>query len=326
MPDLSARGARRDPVTHQRSNRRTKPLPSLSLLTRLTPVLFVLLWSTGFIGARMGAPYSEPMTFLTLRFVAVMGILLVLALIQRAPWPSPRNAFHAFITGLMIHGIYLGAVFWAIDDGMPAGLVALVMGLQPILTAFFAYMLLGEAITRNHLWGFLFGVVGIGLVLTPRLSGGAFSVTPLQITVALLAVVSISGGTIYQKRFATSLDMRTATVWQYLAASLLCGLASLATETQTIIWSGEFLFALAWLTLVLSIGAIFLLLFLIEHGAVANVAALFYMIPAVTAVISYLLFDEPITPSQIVGILITGGGVFLASRSKMPQARNKATD
>lgn len=289
----------------------TKTKPSLA---QATPALFVVLWSTGFIGARMGAPYSEPMTFLAMRFSLVLALLLPISLMLRAKWPTPKQAFHAFVTGLLIHGVYLACVFWAIDNGMPAGLAALVMGLQPVMTAFFARGILGERLTRNHLFGFILGLIGICLVLYPRLSGGDFSVTPPQIVVVCAAMLSISFGTVYQKRFAANLDMRAATIWQYLAACLLCAGLSFATETQTIVWSGEFIFALGWLTLVLSIGAIFLLLWLIEHGAVSNIAALFYMIPAVTAVISYLLFDEPITLMQIVGIIITATGVLIASR------------
>lgn len=289
----------------------SKATPSLA---QATPILFVLLWSTGFVGARMGAPYSEPMTFLALRFSLVLAILLPISLMLRAKWPSPVQAFHAFLSGLLIHGVYLACVFWAIDDGMPAGLTALVMGLQPVMTAFFARAILGEHITRNHLFGFVLGLIGICLVLYPRLSGGSFSVTPLQIAVACFAMIAISFGTVYQKRFAANLDMRSATVWQYLAATLFCACLSFGFETQIVVWSGEFIFALGWLTLVLSIGAIFLLLWLIEHGAVSNIAALFYMIPAVTAVISWLLFDEPITPMQIFGIIITATGVVIASR------------
>lgn len=289
----------------------TKTKPSLA---QATPALFVVLWSTGFIGARMGAPYSEPMTFLAMRFSLVLALLLPISLMLRAKWPTPKQAFHAFVTGLLIHGVYLACVFWAIDNGMPAGLAALVMGLQPVMTAFFARGILGERLTRNHLFGFILGLIGICLVLYPRLSGGDFSVTPPQIGVVCAAMLSISFGTVYQKRFAANLDMRAATIWQYLAACLLCAGLSFATETQTIVWSGEFIFALGWLTLVLSIGAIFLLLWLIEHGAVSNIAALFYMIPAVTAVISYLLFDEPITLMQILGIIITATGVLIASR------------
>ena len=289
----------------------TKPIPTIG---QFAPVLFVLMWSTGFVGARMGAPYSEPMTFLALRFAMVLVILVPISVLLRARWPSPRDAMHAFVSGLLIHGIYLACIFWAIDDGMPAGLAALIIGLQPVLTAFFARMVLKEAITRNHLLGFLLGLIGITLVLLPRLQGGAFSVEPVQILATLISVLAISFGTIYQKRFAANLDMRTATVWQYLAAGLMCALLSFATETQTIVWSGEFIFALGWLVLVLSIGAIFLLLWLIEQGAVSNIAALFYMIPAVTAVISYFLFEEPITMIQIVGIVITATGVILASR------------
>ncbi|WP_319532523.1 DMT family transporter [uncultured Cohaesibacter sp.] len=283
-------------------------------LVRAAPFVFVVLWSSGFIGARMGAPYSEPMTFLTVRFSIVTIILFALALLMRARWPSPRRAAHAFVSGLLIHGFYLGAAFWAIDDGLSAALVALVMGLQPVLTTFFAHFVLKEKITRFHLMGFVLGLFGILLVLIPRLDAGTLSITPWQILAAFAAVLSISLGTIYQKRFASNLDVRSATVFQYAAASLLCGSLSLLTETQTIVWSGEFIFALFWLIVVLSIGAIFLLLWLIEHGAVSNVAALFYLVPAVTAVLSFLLFDEPITLLQIVGTAITATGVILANR------------
>lgn len=298
-------------------------LPNAKSLAKFAPIVFVGLWSTGFIGARMGAPYSEPMTFLTIRFLVVIALIAPFAFFVKATWPSAKDAGHSFIIGTMIHGLYLGGVFWAIDDGMPAGLSALLIGLQPILTAFFANMVLKEPITRNHIIGFVLGLAGISLVLAPRLQGGDFSVTPWQIIASLIAVIGISAGTIYQKRFAANLDMRTAIIWQYLAATLMCGIAAYFTETQTIEWTGEFIFALGWLVLVLSIGAILLLLFLIEQGAVSNIAALFYMIPAVTAVISYFLFDEPITPIQIVGILITAAGVFIASRSKMTRQSNK---
>nr|WP_319391774.1 DMT family transporter [uncultured Cohaesibacter sp.] len=289
---------------------------SADLLSRLAPLLFVVLWSTGFVGSRMGAPYSEPLTFLTMRFGTVLVLLLAIALIQKVRWPSPRQSAHAFVSGFMIHGLYLTGVFWAIDDGMPAGLFALMTGLQPVLTAFFAHLLLGERITRNHAIGFVLGLVGICMVLLPRLSGGSFSVTPIEILVSLVAVISISFGTVYQKRFAANLDMRTATIWQYCAAALFCGSLSLLTETQTIIWSPDFIFALVWLVLVLSIGAIFLLLWLIEKGAVSNTASLFYLVPAVTATISYLLFGEPITPLQVLGMIVTALGVILASRRK----------
>ena len=289
---------------------------SAGILSTFAPLLFVVLWSTGFIGSRMGAPYSEPMMFLTLRFGSVLVLLLIISLIQNARWPTPRQGFHAFVSGFLIHGVYLSGVFWAIDDGMPAGLFALMTGLQPVLTAFFAHLILKEQITRNHVIGFLLGLIGISMVLLPRLSGGAFSVTPAEILVSLIAVIGISLGTVYQKRFAANLDMRTATIWQYCAAVLFCGGLSLLTETQTIIWSPDFIFALVWLVLVLSIGAIFLLLWLIEKGAVSNTASLFYLVPAVTATISFLLFDEPITPMQILGMVVTALGVILASRRK----------
>ncbi|WP_119306463.1 DMT family transporter [Cohaesibacter haloalkalitolerans] len=289
---------------------------SANLLSRLAPLLFVVLWSTGFVGSRMGAPYSEPLTFLSMRFGAVLALLLAITFIQKVRWPNPRQSAHAFVSGFMIHGLYLTGVFWAIDDGMPAGLFALMTGLQPVLTAFFAHLLLSERITRNHVIGFVLGLVGICMVLLPRLSGGTFSVTPIQILVSLVAVISISFGTVYQKRFAANLDMRTATIWQYCAALLFCGGLSLFTETQTIIWSPDFIFALVWLVLVLSIGAIFLLLWLIEKGAVSNTASLFYLVPAVTATISYLLFGEPITLLQVLGMIVTALGVILASRRK----------
>lgn len=293
-------------------------------LGTFAPALFVLLWSTGFIGARMGAPYSEPMTFLAIRMAIVLAILIPLAFILKAGWPSPQKAAHAFVTGLLIHGVYLAGIFWAIDDGMPAGLAALVIGLQPVLTAFFARGILSEVVTKNHILGFVLGLIGISLVLYPRLAGGAFGVTPFQVIAALIAVFAISLGTVYQKRFAADLDMRTATIWQYLAAGILCAALSFLFETQEITWSADFIFALGWLVLVLSIGAIFLLLWLIEHGAVANIAGLFYLVPAITTLISFILFDEPITLVQIIGIIVTAAGVFLASRSNLHMSRNKS--
>ncbi|PTW59134.1 drug/metabolite transporter (DMT)-like permease [Breoghania corrubedonensis] len=294
----------------------------MSLLLRAVPVVFVLLWSTGFIGSRMGAPYAEPMTFLVLRYVAVLAILAVSMIIVRPRrGMTMRERGHAVVVGVLIHGIYLGGVFWSIDNGMPAGVAALIVGLQPLVTALFAGMILGERIDARYWIGMAVGLVGVGLVLGPKAGMADAGIRPETVGTCLLAVLGISFGTIYQKRFAQHMEMRGGVFYQYAGAFIVTAVAALLTENGEVQWTGEFVFALSWLVFVLSLGAISLLMLLIRKGAVSGVAGLFYLVPAATAVEGYFLFDEALTPVQIVGMLIAIGAVALVSRaSTRPRA------
>ena len=282
----------------------------MNLLTRVAPAIFVLLWSTGFVGSKLGAPYIEPMVFLTVRFVAVLPVLILLALFLTRSWPrEPRLILHCIITGMLVHGIYLGGVFWAIKQGMPAGASSIIVGLQPVLTALMAVGLLGETISRKHWLSMAIGAAGLALVLGPRFDLNGTGITPATITVVFVAVLAISLGTVYQKRFVQQTDLLGATVWQYVGALAITTPLSLF-ESWQITWSGDLIFAMAWLVLVLSVGAILLLMLLIREGAVSQVASLFYLVPVATAIESYFLFGETLSLIQIAGMALVIGAVL----------------
>jgi drug/metabolite transporter (DMT)-like permease len=274
------------------------------------PLVFVFLWSTGFIGAKLGMPYAPPITFLILRFTAVIVLMLPIAILFRAPWPnSPRQVAHIAVAGALLHGGYLGGVFAAIHFGMSAGLVALMVGLQPILTAFAAAPLLGEEVSRRQWLGLLLGLGGVALVVLQKINLSGLSA--LSISMALIAMVSITIGTVYQKRYCAPFDLRSGSVIQFVAAGLALLPFGLAFETMRADWAPEFVFALAWLALVLSIGAISLLTLLIRRGAATTVASLFYLTPPTTAVMAYFLFGETLTGTALAGMLLAIAGVAL---------------
>jgi drug/metabolite transporter (DMT)-like permease len=282
-------------------------------LIRLAPLLFVLLWSTGFIGAKLGLPHAEPLSFLLVRYLAVITLMTALALATRAPWPAdPRRAIHIGVSGLMVHGGYLGGVFVAISLGLPAGVTALVVGLQPLFTAFGAGWLLGERVSGRQWGGLILGLAGTALVVSGKLGGG---VGGDALAAALVALASITAGTLYQKRFCPSFDLRTGAVLQFLPSALVTGLAVLLFEDFRIDWSGEFLFALGWLVLVLSVGAISLLNLLIRSGSAVHVASLFYLTPATTALIAWAAFGETLTAPGLAGMALAIWGVYLSRPS-----------
>ncbi|WP_062228287.1 DMT family transporter [Aureimonas frigidaquae] len=278
------------------------------------PALFVLLWSTGFIGARYAMPHAEPFTFLAMRFALALLILVPWVMLARLPWPRPAAAGHAMIAGALIHGVYLGGVFFAVRHGLPAGIAALIVGLQPILTALMAAAMLGERVTARHWVGLALGLAGVALVVAPKLgAGGDYRV--LTLGPVVLSAIAISLGTVWQKRFVTGADLRTGTALQYVGALVPTALAALLFETRVVDWTGELVFALVWLTVVLSIGAIFLLLFMIREGAVSKVASLMYLTPGVTAVMAFLLFGESLSAVQLAGLVLAGAGVHAAMRA-----------
>ena len=283
----------------------------MAYLARVAPALFVLLWSTGFIGSKLGAPYIEPMAFLTVRFAAVLPILLILGLFWVRSWPKDKTAIsHCIVTGMLVHGIYLSGVFWAIKQGMPAGASAIIVGLQPVLTAIIAVGMIGEVISRKHWISMAIGLSGLGLVLGPKFDLDGSGITFVTISVVFFSVIAISVGTVYQKRFVPNTDLLAATFWQYVGALLVTTPLSLF-ETWQITWSGELIVALAWLVLVLSIGAIMLLMLLIRQGAVSQVASLFYLVPVATAIESYFLFGETLSMIQIAGMALVVGAVLM---------------
>jgi drug/metabolite transporter (DMT)-like permease len=214
----------------------TTPSPSNTDLTAppawlsFAPVIFVLLWSTGFIGARLTGPYAEPLSFLTIRFAIVAVLLGGAGLVMHARWPDKRLALHCMITGALMHGGYLGFVFWSIWKGMPAGVSALIVGLQPLVTALLAGMMLGERITARHWTGLLVGLAGVAMVVWPKFTLTAEGITPVTVAANVFAMLSITFGSLYQKRFMGSVDLRTGNALQFIGAAAVLLLAALATE------------------------------------------------------------------------------------------------
>lgn len=285
------------------------------MLTRLAPAVFVLLWSTGFIASKLGAPYAEPFTFLSVRFVIVILVMAAFCAWVGAAWPRGAALRHAVIVGALIHGVYLGGVFWAIRNGLPAGVSALIVSLQPVLTAVVAAGLLGERITPKHWLGLALGLAGAVLVVGPKLDLGVLSggsgITPSTVAAAVAALVGMTLGTIYQKNSAAHPDLRTGSVAQFAGALAVTGPLSLILETREITWAGPFVVALGWLVIVLSIVSITLLMVLIRENAVARLSGLFYLVPAVTAILAYAMFGEALTLIQVLGIGMVMAAVVL---------------
>jgi drug/metabolite transporter (DMT)-like permease len=289
-----------------------------SLLVRLAPALFVLIWSTGWIAAKFGAPDADPLTFLSVRFVLAAICLTLVAMIAGAPWPRTGAAWgHGMAAGVLLHGLYLGAVWWAIARGVPAGISGLIAAIQPILTALLAPRLIGETISRRQWAGIWIGLAGISLVLWPKLVGldpAALRAVAIPLLVNIAGMVFVTLGTFYQKRFVTQGDLRTVTVLQYLGAAAVTIPIALATETLRLDWTPTLILTMAWSVVAISMGAIGLLMMLLRQGAVSRAAALIYLMPPVVAVEAFLIFGEALVPIQLLGLIVTSAGVALAVR------------
>jgi drug/metabolite transporter (DMT)-like permease len=285
-------------------------------LTRLAiataPALFVLLWSTGFIGARLGLPYIEPLTFLAVRMAFAVLIMAAIALFAGARRPNANEVGHSLVAGSLVHGLGLGGVFTAISQGIPAGISALIVGLQPIVTSTLANRFMGEKVTRLQWIGLALGLVGVLLVLHDRSIVLAGSV--LGWIASFLSLIGLTLGTLYQKRYCGGIDWRSGNLIQYVGAGVLFTLGAFAFETREIHWTGELIFAMAWLVLVLSIAAVGLLYWLIRRSTATGFASLFYLVPVVTAFFAYILFDERLDSISILGMVVCAGGVALVNR------------
>ncbi len=276
----------------------------------LIPALFVFLWATGFISARYGLPYAGPMTFLALRMGFATALLALFALLTRAPWPATARATgHLAVAGLFVHGGYLGGVFAAIALGMPAGMVSLIVGMQPVLTGVIAVAFLDEKLSTRQVAGLACGVGGLALVLGHRVSLAAL--TWESGGFAALALVSISVGTVYQKKFNSGADLRTTGVVQYAVSGIVFALAAWLTADRGVSWTLPFSLALGWSVAGLSIGAVALLYRLIRDGAASRVSSLLYLVPPVTALIAYACFGERLTLPAIGGMILVSLGVAL---------------
>jgi len=282
------------------------------------PAIFVVLWSTGFVGALYAMPHAHPFGFLSIRFILCIILIGGYCVLTRAQWPRGEALWAALVTGALIHGIYLGAVFWAIKHGFPSGFAGLVVGLQPVVTMLLAGLMLGERVSIRQTAGFAIGLGGVVMVFWPRLGGELGGDFVRNGLVCFLGVAAISLGTVLQKRFGGRGNLAAGTTVQYIGALILSGVITLLFEPLEIEWTGSLIFALIWLVLVLSIGAIVLLMIMIRAGEVARVASLFYLVPAVTAVMAYFLFGETLNLIQVGGIVVASAGVALATLRRRP--------
>ncbi len=284
------------------------------------PALFVLMWSTGFIGSRYGIPFAEPFTLTVLRMVVVVSILTAIAIATRAPWPRrAAEVGHIAVAGLLVHATYLSGVLYAITLQLPLGFVAMIAGLQPVATAVFAHLLLNERLGARQWLGMALGLGGVVLVIASKYSLAESNWVGLA--AAGVALAGITAGTLYQKRFCAHMDLRTGGIIQYAATGIVLAVLALLFETRQVQWTGQFIFALLWLAVVLSIGAIGLLYVLIRQGAASTVASLFFLTPAVTALMAFVLFGEALSWLAIAGLALTAAGVALVMRAKVESAR-----
>lgn len=286
-------------------------LPAISLIT-VAPALFVLLWSTGWVVAKYAAPHADPLTFLAVRYACAFALMTLIALVARAEWPRrPKALGHGLASGVFLHAIYLGGVWWAVKHGLPAGISALIAALQPLFTAALA----GERLRPVHVAGLALGFAGVLGVIAPKLAGlGGFEGLAVPVIVNVVAMVSVTIGTLYQKRFIAAGDLRVISALQYAGAAMVTLPAAFLLEPMHFANRPETWLALAWSVIPLSIGAIGLMLMMIRRGAVSKVAALIYLIPPTAAIEAYLMFGETLTLPQIAAMAVAAIGVFLATR------------
>ncbi len=279
------------------------------------PGLFVLLWSTGFVGAKYGLPYADPFPFLAIRLALAALLLGLLTFATRSALPHGREQYaRAAVVGVLLHAVYLGGVFTGISRGVPAGVAAVITSLQPVLTAVLAVRLLGEQLRPAQRLGLLLGLVGVVLVLGPDLSGSGH--VPLSgLAACFLSLVSATAATLFQKRHGSGVPLVSGTAVQYVAAALLLTVAAGVTGQHHVAWTGRFVLALSWMVVVLSLGAVLLLLALLARGTAAGVSTLLYLVPPATALEALLLFDERLAAVSVVGLVVTALGVGLVVRT-----------
>ena len=281
------------------------------IAARAAPAIFVVLWSTGFIGTKYVLHNAEPLTYLAIRMALVVGLMAVIVAIARPQWPNWPGVGHSVVAGILVHGFYLGGTAIAIAHSIPAGLSALIPGLQPILTSTLANRWLGERVTPLQWTGLLLGLAGVVLILHDRPMSGEAGWGWLA---SGMSLVSITLGTLYQRRYCGSIDWRAGNLVQYIAVTIFFGAGAALFETNVVHWTREFVLSLAWLVVVLSIGSIGLLYWLIRRSAATAVASLFYLVPAVTAVMAYVLFGERLDEVAIAGMVACAAAVFLVNR------------
>ncbi|KJY82833.1 multidrug transporter [Vibrio galatheae] len=285
------------------------------MLVRLIPFVFVVLWASGFVGARFGLQYAEPATLLALRMVSNVALFLVLIVVLRRKLPTGKAMLHSAIVGMLIHGFYLGGTYIAIDLGMPAGLSSLLVGLQPILTALLLVSMVGHSFKASQWLGLLLGFVGISLVLMGKVDWQDEAHKTAAVTLCLISLLGITLGTLYQKKFCQGVDMVGSATVQYFAAGLMFIPYALSFETMHIDWSYPFVFTMIWLVVVLSCIAILLLLYMVEHGASSSVASVFYLVPPTTAIQAWIMFGESFDSLGVFGFMCAAVAVYLVAKA-----------
>lgn len=283
-------------------------------LQRFAPGLFVLLWSTGFVGAKYGLPYADPFIFLSIRILIATALLLLLARFMRMPIRIGTSAvLRSSLIGFFLHACYLGGVFYSISRGLPAGVAAVVTSLQPVLVSLIAVKVLGERLKAIQLLGLVLGLTGVFLVLGPTFD----SDTPAGAVIAIVvALIGSTTATLLQKKIGADIPLVAGTAYQYLFSGVVLGAIAVTTNQTNITWNLRFTSAFVWLVLVLSVGAILLLLWLLNSGSAASVSSLFYLVPPATAIEAFFLFGEKLNTQGLLGIGVTALGVWLVIRGK----------
>jgi len=295
------------------------------VLTKLAPGLFVFLWSTGFIGVKYGIPYAPPFYFIAIRMAIAACLLFIAISFLRKSQPITRAIiWPSTLIGLTLHGAYLGGCFFAVSRGMPAGIAALIVSLQPVLVSLFAAKYLNEPLRPRAVFGLTLGLVGLFVVVIPRINmTGTNAISLVAVAASVIGLLGGTSGTILQKKYGGAIPTLAGTSIQYAATALVLLVLALLFEEPNITWSPEFIGALTWLVLALSFGAILLLFFLLAQGSASSVSSLYYLVPAVTAIIAYFLFDEHISTLSLIGTAITVVGVWLVvSKQKETPAAN----
>jgi drug/metabolite transporter (DMT)-like permease len=286
------------------------------LVIKLAPFIFVLIWSTGWISAKYAAPHADPLWFLTLRFAAAGAVIALFAFAVRAPWPTSRSGWlHAVFAGVLLHGLYLGGVWWAVKQGVPAGISGLLAALQPLVTIVLAPMLLNERISPLQWAGAALGFAGVLLVISPKLAlGSASGIGLVPLGINICGTLALTAGSFYQKRFVSGGDLRTVTALQYVGAVLVVAPLALMTEELRFDQTFEAWAVLAWSVIVLSVIAISLMLMMINRGQVSRVSALNYLVPTVVAAQAFAMFGETLNWVQVAGMVLTAMGVYFTMK------------
>jgi drug/metabolite transporter (DMT)-like permease len=286
-------------------------------LERYAPALFVFLWSTGFVGAKYIVPYAEPFTFLTIRYFFAALILFLIAAAFKQPLKLNKEQFKAsFAVGMLLHVIYIGGVFYAVSLGVSAGISAVIVSIQPVLVSLLAVPLLGERLRWVQVVGLFLGVIGIALLLLPKVFQGDYTATTslTGIFICVIALLGTSGGYLVQKKLGGEIPFLSGTGAQYAISAIAFAILSFATEDQIIQWVPQFFFGLTWIVLMLSIASIVLLYGMLRTGSASKVSSLYYLVPPTAAIQAYFLFDEVIAPVGIIGMALAGLGVVLVMK------------